>query len=242
MVVSTRGIVLHHIKYSETSLIVYVYTEMFGRQSFLVKGVYSKKSKIKANILQPFWIIDVVYSHSQKRDLHIAKEIGCHIPLQGIGSDISKTTLTLFLSEILYKTLKEESPNQPLFDFLLNSILLLDHSHTNIQNFHIIFLVQLAKYLGFFPDNTYTATNKYFDLKEGHFVTIPPVLHDYLSPQTGLIFSEIIHSSFNFDADKIQINKVHRMELLEKIIDFYKLHIDGLHEIKSLAILREIFA
>lgn len=240
MLYKTRGIVLHHIKYSETSVIVTIYTESFGRQAYIINGVRSKKAKIKANILQPLFLLDMEVYHKPKNDLQRVKEIQNDFVFSSLPYDIRKSTLAIFIAEILYKVIREQEPNNELFNYLYNSIQVLELKEKGISNFHLYFLLHLTKYLGFFPDSNYTEQNCYFDLKHGKFVQIKPV-HSFA---IDLEISKYIHQLLNFSENQhenLMIPYKVRLNLLECITDYFMIHNEGIHSIKSLSVLKEVF-
>ncbi|MBI9054943.1 MAG: DNA repair protein RecO [Bacteroidales bacterium] len=240
MLFKTRGIVLHHIKYSETSVIVTIYTELFGRQSYIINGVRGKKSKIKANILQSLFLLNMEVYHKPKQDLQRVKEAQPDFVFSSLPYDIRKSTLAIFIAEILYKTIQEHEANAELFNYLYNSIQVLDLKEKGISNFHLYFLIHLTKYLGFFPENNYSDSRCYFDLKAGRFMQIKPMHLFFIGP----IESKILNTLFEFSENQhenVNIRHKERIEILEKILDYYSLHIDGISTIKSLSILREVF-
>lgn len=240
MLYKTRGIVLNHIKYSETSIIVTIYTEVFGRQAYIINGVRGKKSKIKANLFQSLFLLDMEVYHKPKRELQRVKEVqNAHI-FTSIPYDLKKSTLAIFIAEVLYKTIQEHEPNAELFNYLFNSIQMLDVKEKGIANFHIYFLIHLTKYLGFFPDNNYSEKWCYFDLKAGNFVQIKPMHFSYLDTQPSAYFSQLLTFSEN-QHEKISIDYKNRIQILEKILEYYTFHNEGLSSVKSLEILKEVF-
>ncbi len=240
MIQKTRGIVLHHIKYSETSVIATIYTEKFGRQSFLIKGVRGKKSSIKATILQSLFLLDMEVYFKPNRDLQTVKEIRNAFVFSTIPHDLKKSSIALFIAEILYKTIREQESNLELFDYLFHNIQLLDLKTEGIPNYHLYFLLQLTKYLGFYPTNNYSDTDTYFDLQNGNFVEIKPIHSYFVNPELSQILSQILKYSDNQHAE-VSLSYNQRITLLDKIVDYYYLHIEGLKNIKSLAILKEVF-
>jgi len=240
MLHKTRGIVLNHIKYSESSLIVTIYTELYGRQAYIVQGVRGKKSRTKANIFQALFLLDMEVYNKPKRDLQRAKEIQIAHIFTSLPYDLRKSTLAIFIAEILYKTIQEEEPNSDLFNYLFNSIQMLDYKDKGIANFHIYFLIHLSKYLGFFPSNNYTEKECYFDLKLGRFVQLKPMHLLFLEDDLSKIFHHLLEFSENQHED-IQMTYKQRIELLEKIIEYYGLHNEGISNIKSLEVLKEVF-
>lgn len=240
MLYKTKGIVLKYIKYSETSIIVTIYTENFGRQAYIINGVRGKKSKIKANFFQPLFLLDMEVYHKPKRDLQRVKEIQNAFIFTTLPYDIKKSTLAIFIAEILYKTIQEQEPNQELFNYLFNSIQLLDLKAEGLSNFHIYFLIHLTKYLGFFPNNNYSETNSYFDLKAGCFVQIKPMHLSYLEKEESKWLSKMLFFSEDQHKD-LKINYKTRNHLIEKILEYYLLHNEGVANIKSLDVFKEVF-
>lgn len=241
MLHTTQGIVLHTIKYSETSLIVKMYTRNFGLQSYMINGVRSKKSTKKARLFQPLALVEMVVSNSNKGTLQRISEITPLHPYSEIPFDMVKSSIVFFLNEVLYKSLGEEQADEDLFDFIKNSMLLLDLKHENCSNFHAFFMIQLSRFLGFFPEGKCTEQNPIFDLKEGRFVKILPRHPHYLNPEMSKIFYACIGSGY----DKIQLLKISNMErknIVDALILFYRLHLHSFSEIKSQKVLEEVIA
>lgn len=240
MLHKTRGIVLHHIKYSESSIIAYIYTEGFGRQAYLVNRVRGKKKAFKANIFQPLFLLELDVYYKPKRDLQRIKEFRIFLTFKTIPYDVIKSSIVLFLAEILYRTLREEESNPTLFDFLINAIQLFDNSTKGILNFHILFLLQFTKFLGFFPINNFSLINRYLDLKNGTFVTSKPFHPYYLEKDLSQIFSQMLNKKLH-EFNSVIFPAGKRGLILEKILEYYQLHIEGLGTVKSLKVLREVF-
>jgi DNA repair protein RecO (recombination protein O) len=240
MLQKTTGIVLHYVKYSESSVIAYIYTELHGRQAFMISGINQRKAKPKLNLLQPLYLVNINYYHKASRDLHKVKEIEIAHPYSSIPFDIAKSSVTLFLAEVLYKALREQERNSNLYPYLLYSLQLLDTLQTGAKNFHLVFLLGLTKYLGFFPHNTYSATDPYFDLMNGVFLSSAPIHNHYTTQELSHWFDKLFSLSFN-DLNAINLNSTLRYQLLEKLLEYYALHIDGFHGVNSLEILKSIF-
>jgi DNA repair protein RecO (recombination protein O) len=169
MLHKTRGIVLHTVKYSETSLIVKVYTEAFGIQSYMVKGARNPKSKLRPILFQPLTLLELVAYHKERNTLQSIKEIRLAHPYQSMPFDIRKSSIALFLNEVVYRSVGEEESNPALFEFLWSSFLLLDAVEEPFMHFHLLFTIKLTKYLGFHPRNTRTDEHCFFNLSEGTF-------------------------------------------------------------------------
>ena len=237
----TSGIILHTTKYSETSLIVKIITPDFGLKSYIVNGVRSKKTKFKAPIFQPLTLVDIVVSNSDKAKLQRISEINILYPYTDIPYNIIKSSIALFLNEVLYKAIKEQHPDEHLFEYIKNSLQILDLKHDNCSNFHVFFMIQLSRYLGFFPAGNYSATSSFFDLQEGLFVSHLPRHSHYLNVMHSNLFNELINSEYDI-IQEIKIDKNQRKELLKSLIKFYQLHITTFGEIKSLEVLEQVIA
>lgn len=238
MISKTRGIVLHRIRYSESSIIAKIYTEQFGLCSCLAQGARKKKSSAKANLLQPLSLIELVMYHKETSGLQKVKELKGGDTLFSVQSDMAKTAIALFLSEMLARSLREETPNKPLFDFLYESVKTLD-AVENPASFHLLFLVKLSKFLGFYPHGEFSDEKMFFNLPEGIFVSEKPHHLHYLDPEFSVLLRHLM--SLDFDQLKnFSVDGKKRKILLEKIIDYYRLHLAGFHEIKSHGVLETV--
>lgn len=239
MLAKTRGIVLNQIKYSETSIIVYMYTENFGRQTYLIKGAKRKNSKLKANIFQPLFLLDLEVYHKPNRNFQNIKEAKINTICHSVSSNIIKNSISLFIAEVLYKLIKEEEANKPMFNFLYNSIIQLDLLESDYINFHLFFLIELTQFIGFLPHNNYSQ-NSYFDMLRGQFSKEKPSHNHYFNQTLSVLLNYLLTGNkANFSIPSI--NNVFRIQLLEKMIEFYQVHQEGFSNIKSLEVFKEIF-
>ncbi len=153
MLFKTKGLVLSYIKYKETSIVVKIFTDYFGVQSYIVNGVRSKKSHSKIALFQSLTLLDLVVYKNDKRDLQRISEIKCLAPYQNIPFDHNKSAVAMFLAEILSKSLSTEENQFELFNFLQNSLLHFDLDISNNRNnFHLYFCLQLAHFYGLSAD------------------------------------------------------------------------------------------
>lgn len=240
MLHKTRAIILRQIKYSENSIIVQAFTELFGRQAFIVSGVRAKKSNNKINLFQPMFIVEMEVYYRQKRELQRIKEVKNLAILNNFSTDPVKSSLALFLSEVIAKSIIEEEKDPGLFEFFYNSIRLLDITEKNPANFHLLFMIKLSRFLGFFPADNYSTINNMFDLRTGQFCSSRPLYNEYIPERLCPLFHEFINISMK-DFYKIRLNSKIRSELLKHILDYYYLHIEGMPEIKSFSVLTEVF-
>ena len=241
MLFKTSGILLHSVKYSDTSLIVKIFSSDFGLKSYIVNASRNKKSKIKASLFQPLALVEIIVSNTEKAKLERISEINIITPYTNIPYNIIKSTITLFLNEILYRAIKEQQNDINLFEFIKNSLLLLDLKQENCSNFHVFFMIQLSRYLGFFPEGSYSISSSIFDLQEGRFINHIPNHPFYLNERLSNLFYQFITSEYN-SIHKLKLDKMQRKALLKALIKFYQLHIASFGEIKSFEILEEIIA
>jgi len=240
MLTSTEGIVLHFIKYGESSVITTIYTRDFGRQSYLINAARSKKSKNRAGLLQPLFLVDLVAYQKPSRELHRVKELKSNKTYQNIAFDITKTTQAIFLSEVLYKTLNEQESSPEMYDFIKNSLLYFDLTDDGFSNFHLYFLFRLTEYLGFLPDTTKTGFEVWFDLKKGSMVPFQPSHPFSANKEVSEVLIHLAKVKLH-ELHKFKISRTMRDSLLTVLLDYYQLHFDNLGEIKSINVLKEIF-
>jgi len=241
MVEKTRGIILHQIKYTDSGIIAQIYTRKFGRLSFLIRGMRNRKAG-KHNILfQPMFILDMEIQHKNTREIQTLKEFSVAFTPFNIYSDIRKSSVAIFLGEILTSVLREESPHEDLFNFIEDSISYFENSREGFANFHIAFLAGLSSYLGFEPTPRVDKDYRFFDMTDGSFVPVRPVHSNYASEEISGILADFFSSSYE-SSGKIILNGTLRNEALETIVRYYSLHLPGLKRIKSLEVLKEVFS
>jgi DNA repair protein RecO (recombination protein O) len=241
MLHKTRGIVFKATDYSESSVIAQIFTEKFGLQSYMINGVKKRGAKIRKNMLQPLHLVDMIVYHKPAGNIQRISDLRQMPVFQSIPYDTIKSSLVLFLNEVLYKSIRQQSADEVLFDYIYHAIELLDRTSQNIANFHIYFLLKLTRFLGFYPDNTYAGSSEFFDLKSGSYANSgsghPFILQ---KPYTGY-WSAFLNNSFeNFSG--INISSGERKLLLEKVLDYYRLHIENFGEIRSHRILEEVLS
>ncbi|QLE01358.1 DNA repair protein RecO [Galbibacter sp. BG1] len=237
MIVTTKAIVLSALKYGDTSLIVKLFTESDGVKSYMLKGVLSsKKGKVKKGYFQPLTQLEVVANHKNKGTLESIREVKLTSSYKTLQTDVLKSSIALFLSEMLVVSLQEEEENKRLFEFISNSFSWLDDTD-EVGNFHISFLVQLTSFLGFYPDDSYIDA-AYFDLAEGVFV---PSLYNEVMEGAGLMaFKKFLKCDYD-EARLIKMGRGTRSELLNSLIRYYQLHLNDFKKPKSLEILQQVF-
>ena len=241
MLAATEGIVLHTINYSESSVIATIYTHDFGRQSYLINSARGAKSKNKAGILQPLFLIELVAYQKHSRELNRVKELRIGQVYQSIPFEIGKSSVAIFLAELLYKVIHEQESYPEMFDFIKNSLMYFDLMDAGAGNFHLWFLFRLTEYLGFLPHTEKAGFEKWFDLKTGMVTNFQPSHPFYANKEITECLIAISNVKIH-DIGALHISRKTRDTLNSVLIDYYRLHFDDLGEVKSLNVLREVFS
>jgi len=240
MLIKTRGIVFRNQKYGETSVIIDVYTEEKGLQTYIVHGVRKAKARVSPSLVQVMSLIELVAYSRDDRTLHHTREIRPEVVYQSIPFDLKKGAVGLFMVEMARKSIREVEENRPLFDFLHGSFLFLDQIQASVANFHLYFLCELAAYLGFQPDGTASEETPFFDLQEGSFTSAIPDHSHYVGEAHSLLLSQLLASTPE-TVGGISLSRPDRRALLHHLMDFYRLHIEHFPTIHSHQVLEAVF-
>ena len=226
MLYKTRGIALSYIKFKESSIIARIFTEAFGMQSYIVNSVRTKSAKTKVALFQPLTILDLVVYHNKSKDIHRISELKCSFNFHTIPYNIKKTSIALFLTELINQTLYEEGENEQVFEFIHESIVTFDCLSDAYENFHLQFMLQLSRYLGIEPDSAIDM------LKE--------VGHAKMYDKSFIEKVDFFIKS-NFE-QHYKLSKSNRNEILMLIIDYFRFHYDSIREFKSVQVLKEVLS
>ncbi len=237
MLYTTQGIVLHNIKYADKKIISKIYTKDFGLISASITVGNAPKSKIKAGVIQPLTQIEFVVSLKENRDIQQLSEIKCLFVYTDLQSNFNKLCIAQFLNEILYKSLKEQSPNEALFNLICDTYQWLDKSTDSYVDSHIYFLFELTKHLGFYPVNNRTNNLCYFDTLEGRFCETTKSFPMGFDHWQSTLFSDLFSYSVS---NQKKITRTERVALLDCLLHYYKMQIPGLIEIRSYNVLQEM--
>ncbi|WP_099464443.1 MULTISPECIES: DNA repair protein RecO [Parabacteroides] len=240
MLSKTRGIVLHSIPYNDKYSIIYMYTEAFGRASYLVARNRGKKSTVSKALFMPLSVLEMEVEHLNKRDLHRIKETKICYPLTALFCNPVKNVLALFLSEVLFRVVKDTEPDARLFGFLYESIQMLEYSEEGVANFHLVFLLRLLYYLGIYPNADSHNQGYYFDMLNGVFIDSIPMHRHYLNREESLIFARLLKISFE-NMSLFTFSRKDRVRIIERILEYYRLHLPEFPEIKSFSVLQSLF-
>ena len=241
----TKGIVIRTVKYGETSVIVSIYTELFGIQSYIVNGVRtsSKKGSGKANLFQPAAILELVVYHNQLKNIQRLKEFKWAHLYTSLFFDVIKNSVALYMVELLQKTLKQPEPNTDLFHFLEDAFLHLDRSDGAIvANYPLFFALHLSGFYGFRFSDTYSGKDNILDLQEGEFVPERPAHNFFLEGDYSFLTSQLLKVMHPNELKEIRLHKEVRRVLLNAYAVFYALHIQDFGTMKSLPVLQEVLS
>ena len=235
-----RGIVLHTLKYGDKSMVVHLLTDTGGRQSFMVQGIRSSNGHgSKAALFQPLFAVEFEGLCSPKMQMHRFREVHSGLVLHSVPFDVRKSTIALFMAEVLYRLVKESEPNDRLFEFVWSSVEALDAIGEGISNFHLWFLARLSRYLGFGPGNEYRQDD-WFDFRNGAFVPVRPDHALCFSRTAAYFFGNFLHCPMT-DLAGYRLSRHDRVEVMEALLAYYGYHLDTIHAVQSIRILREVF-
>lgn len=240
---TTKGLVLRSVNYGETSLIVTIFTEKFGTQSYIINGVrtVSKKGNNKASYFQPGSFLELVVYHHEFKNLQRIKEYRWSYLYQEIFFDVVKHCVLLYHLELLQKVLKQPDPHPELFYFLEDIFSQLDMAQPSVvANYPLFFSIHLPYFFGFRISDDYSNNKPILDLKEGEFVSEHPPHSYYLAEPYSHYFSELLKVQQPVELSEIQLSQEIRRNLLKSLQDFYALHIAEFGTIRSLMVLTEI--
>ncbi len=241
MLIKSKGIILRSIKYGETSLILDIYTENYGLNSYVIGGVRNKKSKTNIGGLQLMSLVEIIAYHKNIKTLFRIKEINSAHLYKRIPFEILRSSVGMFMIEILKHTLKENEENPDLFQFIFSWFKYLDETENSISNLHLLFMLELAEQIGIQPRDNFSLNNPYFDLMEGQFINSCPNHQYYLDALPSELLYDFMMQEKEY-VHEIKCSNTQRRFLLDKLIQFYKLHIDNIKELHTFQILNEILA
>ncbi len=239
MMYTTRGIVLQQIRYAESSLIVKIYTEQFGLKSYIVKGVHKKRPGTPASLLQHLNLVELVCESKEYGGLQHPKEIRLEHPYQRLSADIIRSSIALFLNEILIHAIRQEEADSELFEFLHHALIRLDSRDDGLAHFHIWVIIRLMHLLGIQPQKTDEAP-VFLNLREGWFQSHQG-LDETLDSSSTKAFLQLMRAEEE-ELGSVSIPQAVRTCLLNGIVKYYQWHIPGFGEIHSHKILAEVLA
>jgi DNA repair protein RecO (recombination protein O) len=235
----TEGIVLGTTSYSDAYSIAHLFTRDFGRVSYLLPASRGKKSRIRNSLFFPLSLLRLEVEHLPLRDVQRLKEAERQLPLYELCTDMTKVSLAFFIAEFLSYVLRESSNNEPAFDYLKNSVETLEAAGKGLANFHLALMMGLTRFLGIYPNAEFTGKHSYFDLQNGEFVENEPMHSHYLNRRESAYLRDLYRINYA-NMHLFKLSRTNRNEIVERLLDYYRLHVCNFPPLKSLEVLREI--
>lgn len=237
----TRAIVLHTIRYNDESIIANLLTADQGCVGMMVRISRSKRAAVKHSLFQPLMILDIEWNHKPKASLQRPQMVQAVYPFTSLPFSPTKMGIGLFVAEVLYHAVKNEPDTHAIFEYTMRSIEWFDMCEDGFANFHLVFLLHLTHFLGFMPNAYETRPGYYFDLRGACFTRQQPPHPDFLSPTDASLVPKILRMRYS-NMRFFHFSGAERSRLLRHIETFYRLHIAGFPELKSLDVLREVWS
>ncbi len=234
-----RGVVLHVMKYNDEAVIADVLTEV-GRVSFLVRQTNARRAAVKRLLFQPLALLEIEWEQSERRKLLKPRSARSYQPYCSIPYEPFKSSVALFLCEFLRSAIREEQDASALFDYVSSAITYFDLCESGYANFHLVFLLRLSKFLGFAPNLEGACDTAYFDMLGSNFTPLPPAHAYYIMPADASHLPVLMRMRFE-TMQLFRFSRVQRSKLLKFINDYYRLHLPGFPELRSLAVLEGVF-
>lgn len=236
----TKAIVLHSLKYGDSQLIVDMLTEEAGRLSFVCHIPKTAKGQGKKQFFQPLTLLEFTFDHRPQNNLQRFRELQLLMPFSSIPFDADKLAISLFLAEFLYYSTRDEQQNRPLFNYIAKSIEWLDSCTGNFANFHLVFMLRLSRFVGFLPNLEDFERHCFFDLREGAFCSTAPLHPDFLNEEETQKTRLLMRMDYT-TMHLFRMSHDERNRCIDVLTTFYRLHIPNFPELKSLAVLREMY-
>ena len=240
MLVTTEAIVLHALKYGETRVIVDVFTKTAGRVSMIASLPKTQKARLKKQYFQPMTLLEITYEEHQRAQLQKLKDARLLTAWSTIPFQADKLALALFSAEFLYYALRSEQQDELLFQFISDSMLWLDAASQGYANFHLVFLMRLSRFLGFYPNLDDYRPGYVFDLRAGSFMGTAPLHNDFLSAGEAQRIQLLMRMNFP-TMHLYRLSRHDRNRIVSVLLAYYRLHIPQFPELKSLQVLQELW-
>lgn len=233
---------MRSMKYRETSLICDIYCRELGMRSFLIQGVRKQRSRVGAGFFQPMQVLDLVVYDNPNSSLNKIKEANASLVFLELQSNIPKSAVGLFLIELARRSIREHSPNEELFDFLEDNLRYLESTRDTLQMLPLWLGIRMTGYLGFSPNlpDVISGEELYFDLRDGILGTSRPFHPDLIPPPLAGMFVELSVSERE-ELPRLKMSRDQRDELFDRMIDYYRLHVEHFGKLRSPDIFRELF-
>lgn len=240
MLMKSKAIVLHSFKLGESKMIVDMLTEEEGRLSFVVNMPRSSKSKMKKQFFQPLTLLEIECDVRPNVQLHKLREVRISEPFAGIPFDAHKLSIVLFLAEFLYYSTRGEQRNEALFSYIENSILWLDGCQSSCASFHLVFMMRMSRFIGFYPNIDDYHEGNVFDMRAAAFSSTVPLHTDYLSPDDAARIQTLMRMNYE-TMHLFRMNHDERNRIVDVLLTYYRLHVPNFPELRSLDVVRDLW-
>ncbi|MBQ7420762.1 MAG: DNA repair protein RecO [Prevotella sp.] len=241
MLVKTKAIVLHTLKIGETSMVVDMFAKESGRISFVVRIPKTTKARVRKQFFQPLTLLDLEFDYRPHIGLQHIRDVRLAMPFTSIPFEPIKLSLTLFLAEFLYYVTRDEQQNQSLFQYVENSITWLDSAMHSYANFHLVFMMRLSRFVGFWPNLDDFHVGCYFDLRNASFTSSVPLHPDFLQSVEAEHILTLMRMNYE-SMHLFHLSRAERNRITELAILYYRLHIPQMPELQSFSVLKELFS
>lgn len=231
---------LSTINYNDKYVLVQIFTESFGRVTYMVSKAKGKNTKAPKSLFSPLTLLDLEVEHQASRDIQRVREARSELFLYDISGSLSKTSMAFFMSEFLSRVLRDTNDSQLLFSFLEQSVQILEITDKSIANYHLVFMLKLSHFLGFYPNLEEYRENSLFDMINGEFVTYQPLHKHFLNRTDSKALSLLARISFE-NMHRFVFSRQDRINIINKILEYYRLHLYDFPTLKSLDVLHELF-
>jgi DNA repair protein RecO (recombination protein O) len=239
MLIKSSVVVLSKLRYKDNDLIVRCYTKHRGTVSYLVKGALkpTKTARAKSVYFQPLSQLSIEENYKPNQSLQYFKDVKSNYIYRTLHTNIYKSAIVLFLSELLATVLREEEKNEDLFNYLQTALQYLD-TEDDFANFHLLFLLKLSRYLGFQPEKP-EEDAEFFNLKTGYFRSSTNE-HQIICGKNLTLLKHFM--GINFDGiNSVKLNSTERLSFLNMLLYYFELHLEGFKKPKSLKVLNDVF-
>lgn len=240
MLEKTRAIVLNSLKYGESQIIVDLFTATRGRLSFLQRVARQGRSAARKHLFQPLTVLDVEFDYRANRRLHKLRDVSTAFPFRSLPFDMAKLSIALFVAEFTAYATRSEQADPALYAFIENSVRWLDACENGFANFHIIYMLHLTRFMGFYPNINDDCHGGFFDMRGGCFVDSQPLHPDFLAPDEAGKIRLLLRLNYS-TMRLLHLSRDERNRCIDVVLAYYRLHQPAFPEMKSLAVLRELF-
>ena len=241
MILKSKAIVLRSLKFGEASLIIDMFTEQEGRISFITRIPKTAKGKIKKQYFQPLTLLELEFDYRPRTSLQHIKEVRLLYPYASIPFDPIKSAILLFLSEFLYYVTRGEQQNAHLYSYICASMEWLDEAEHDYANFHLVFMMRLSRFIGFFPNLDAYQVGACFDLRNATFTASAPLHSDYLLPADAAGINQLIRMDYE-NMHLYRLSRHDRNRISDIVLQYYRIHVPDMPELKSFQVMRELFS